>query len=298
MIMYFFQKTRLTAMLLILLIVASCSSSNTEKKEDNIQDTLSSKPKKENIAEQDDYVLPSVAQIATIFKKAGLKYYDGITNDTKNITKYETGNTFSQAINLGVYSADLSYTILNAQAEQTKKYFKCCKQLANKLGFVQAFETNGITQRIEKNINHQDSVINILSGIQSDIDNVLQSEDKEYISVIAFSGAWIESMYIASQVYKKSATDKKITSQIIEQILIAENLIKALKASEKKDASIISLIKDIQQIDNLCNSLQTIKNIKSSDLDVVDPSSFNISKEEIELLTKNIEEIRTRFINY
>ena len=55
------------------------------------------------------YTLPSPLQVASIFKKSGLKYKAGVTNSLKDPSKYTTN--LSKAINLGVYSADLSYAV-------------------------------------------------------------------------------------------------------------------------------------------------------------------------------------------
>src|ERR1700692_3361358 len=53
--------------------------------------------------ETPSYTLPSPLQIASIFKKSGLKYYPNIANPFENASKYNAGK-INQALNLGVYS--------------------------------------------------------------------------------------------------------------------------------------------------------------------------------------------------
>src|ERR1700722_1125871 len=60
-------------------------------------------------------MLPSPLQIGSIFKNAGLTYMPGLTNGKKETAQYTS--TYSQAVNMGVYGADLSYCVLNKQTQ-------------------------------------------------------------------------------------------------------------------------------------------------------------------------------------
>src|ERR1700741_4419838 len=119
----------------VLLILNSCSNEakNTEtehllsKADSTIEATVAEDLKEVTIT------LPSPLQLANIFKKSGLKYKTGIGNSPKNATKYNNSN-FIRAVNLGIYSTDLAYALMNKQFDESKSYLKACQDLSTGLG--------------------------------------------------------------------------------------------------------------------------------------------------------------------
>jgi len=280
------------------LLISSCGSNgNVAEKKEEIKDTVATEAPKSSSEKNEAYLyaLPSPMQIATILKKAGLKYYSGLTNPIENAGKYKTGNLVTKTLGLGTYLSDLSYCILNKQNQESKNYFKTCSQLSESIGLAKAFQDNNVPTRMEKNMTNGDSVSKILSEIQMESDNVLEENKQSYISVIAFTGAWIESMYIGTQVHVKEK-NANVTTNIIEQMGIAENIIKALQANKSVDADVTVLLQDMNALNDIYNNFKSVKEIKATDPDVIDPAKLTISGEELSSFSKKIEEIRTRIV--
>ncbi|MBS1647719.1 MAG: hypothetical protein JST67_10300 [Bacteroidetes bacterium] len=278
--------------------MSSCNGGSPSEKEEEIKDTMSAAPATTSISQNEEettYTLPSPVQIAAMFSKAGLKYYAGITNATDNSAKFLSSNTATKITVFGFFLSDLSYCVLNKQKEESKKYFKICKQFAENLGLVSVFQSNNIPQRLEKNIEHTDSVLKILSEIQMNSDNTVEENQQEYISVITFAGAWIESMYIGTQVHAKEK-NTNVAASITEQMGIAENIVKALKAlpSDKADAS--ALIQDINSLDEIYNSFKAVKELKAMGPDAADAAVLRLSIEDLTRFSKKVEAIRERII--
>ncbi|MGZ4049234.1 MAG: hypothetical protein ACXVNN_07720, partial [Bacteroidia bacterium] len=106
------------------LLLVACGNNEAPKDETAATpavDSASTPPPSDETPEV-TYSLPSPLQIASIFKKSGLKYKDGITSKLMDPSKYTTN--LSKALNLGVYSADLSYTVLNKQNQEAMNYMK------------------------------------------------------------------------------------------------------------------------------------------------------------------------------
>ncbi|MBL7883485.1 MAG: hypothetical protein JNL69_05415 [Bacteroidia bacterium] len=236
------------------------------------------------------YNLPSPLQIASIFKKSGLKYKDGITSTQKDITKYTT--KLSKAINLGVYSADLSYTVLNKQSQQAMNYMKLCRQLADNLGIGSVFDQGNLSARFEKNLSNEDSLAYIIAELQMVTDMYLDENEQQEITSIVFAGAWVESMYVGSKAYEK-AKDKELNNKLSEQMTILKSIVNALKADVKRDASISTLVTDMEAIQAVYAELASVKAFNEEDAN----AEINLSDEEVVQLTKKIEEIRNKFIN-
>jgi hypothetical protein len=280
------------------LLLISCGGANeADKKEESKEiDSLAENTKTETSSSADDvsYSLPSPTQIALILKKSGLKYYPGITNDIEE-NKNKATNEISKSLMLGVYSADLSYCVMNKQNGESKKYFKVCKGLAADLGLGQAFEQNQIAQRLEKNLDKEDSLLNLLSEVQMNSDNILEESDRVYIYVVSFAGAWVESMYIGMQVNMKER-NINIDHKLVEQMSIGDNIVKALTANKNKGAGINDIITDIRSLSDIYNNFKAVKEIKAKDPDVIDSDKLDIGIMELLSFSKKIEDIRAKII--
>ena len=281
----------------VLLLTASCGGggNDADKREDLKDITVVDSTPPTNNSETNLYTLPSPMQIANILKKAGLKYYPGLTNSTDNYSKYNISNTVNKTLVMGVYLSDLSYCMLNKQTDEGKKYFKTCTQLSESIGLAKAFQDNNVPMRLEKNMNNDDSVSNIMSEIQLQSDNMLEENQQEYISAIAFTGAWIECMYIGTQVYAKEK-NVNVATNIVEQMGIAENIIKALGATSSRDADVTVLLQDMNTLNSMYNNFKSVKEIKATDPDVIDPAKIIITIDELLGFSKKTEEIRARII--
>ncbi len=236
------------------------------------------------------YSLPSPLQIASIFKKSGLKYQDGITTDQKDPSKYTTN--ISKSLNLGIYSADLSYCVLNKQNQEAMNYMKLCRQLAESLGMATVFEQNNLSKRFEKNLGNEDSLAYIIAELQMATDMYLDENEQPQIAAIVFSGAWIESMYLGSKIYEKTK-DKQMNTKLTEQMTILGSIVSALKIVQKKDPSIDGLIADVQSIKDIYDQLPSIKSQPTAN---DEEEEVILTDEEVSRLTQRITELRTRFI--
>jgi hypothetical protein len=272
------------------ILFASCGN-ETPKEETNLSETDSvSTPAEET--EQVSYSLPSPLQIASIFKKSGMKYKDGVTSSKKDPAKYSTN--LNKALNLGVYSADLSYTVLNKQNQDAMTYMKLSRQLADNLGMGSVFEEENLAKRFEKNLGNEDSLAYIIAELQMVTDMYLDENNQQQITSIVFSGAWIESMYIGSKVYEKGM-DHGLNVRLAEQMSILGSIINALKVHEKKDPAISGLIADLKSIKDIYDELPSVKNNPEAAENT--EKELSLTDDEVLTLTKKIEELRTKFIN-
>lgn len=271
------------------LFVISCG--NETPKEENVE----SVPAEDTavVAETPDvsYSLPSPLQIASIFKKSGLKFKAGITSQQKDPGKYTTN--LNKALNLGVYSADLSYTVLNKQNQEAMNYMKLCRQLADNLNMGSVFDEGNLSKRFEKNLGNEDSLAYIIAELQMVTDMYLDENDQQQITSIVFAGAWVESMYVGSKVFEKGK-DKELNNKLAEQMTILGSIVNALKAQESKDANIAGLVTDLESVKALYDSFESTKAMAA---DENSEKELTLTDDEVTQLSKKIEELRTKFIN-
>jgi len=235
------------------------------------------------------YSLPSPLQIASIFKKSGMKFQEDYLSKKKEPQKYVT--SVSKALNLGVYGADLSYALLNKQNQTVMEYMKLNNTIATSLGLGNAYHLNDVMKRFEKNIGNTDSLTTIMSEIQMEVDLYLDENDQKEISAIAFTGAWVESMHIvlkANENLKSEALNKKFT----QQLGILESITNALNANLKKDAGIEKVLTSLQKLKTVYDNLNTVKNNPADSKEKI-----VLTDDEVALIAKDIEQLRNQFIN-
>jgi len=288
------MKKSLLLLLPCALLFAACSSDPEKPEGDSAKpaDTAATSTEDMDMDEPVSYALPSPLQVAALFKKSGLKYLPGITHDAGAVSKYST--KFQQAQNMGVYSADMAYCVLNKQSNEAMKYLKTIRQTAGQIDLGKVFENSTLYDRFNKNLDSEDSLRGVIAEIQMETDMLMAQNDQKHLYGIIYTGAWIESMYIGAQVYKKNP-DEKIVPKLLEQMTILSSIIKELKVNESKDQNISTVLADLSALQTAYENIPAIKTIAESD--DVDFSKVTVKKEELDTLIKQIEQIRTKIVN-
>jgi len=283
------------------LVVAffSCSQGVDEKKNNESSEEItvdSSQTNTVNTVDDDNevtYSLPSALQIAHVLKKSGASFIPALLNSKDNVAKYNISN-YKRAINFGIYSSDLSYCLFNKKYQQSKEYIKACKEMGSYLGLNQAFESDNVIQRFDKNIANEDSVVKIVSNIQLKTDLMFAQNKQKHIIVIAFAGAWTESTYIAIQVYNKEK-NKKVLASLMQQLLLSETIIKSLKNCVDKEKELKLLSSTIEKINIDFNAIASVKAALEKD-EEFDFNAMTISESELASIDKSVTDLRASMI--
>lgn len=240
------------------------------------------------------YNLPSALQIAYVFKKSGASFVPSLLNDKASANKYNTSN-YKRAVNFGIYSADLAYCLFNKKYQESKEYLKACKDMGAFLGLNSAFESDNMAQRFDKNISNEDSVIKIVSSVQLKTDVMFEQNKQKHITVIAFAGAWTESMYIALEVYAKDK-NKKVLASLLEQLLLSETVVKALKSHQTSEAEMPALISAVENINVQFNAIAAVKSAIEKD-EEMDFNLTSVTDGELKTISESVKSLRTSMIN-
>ena len=166
---------------LALVLLAACGGNAPQ------QDTLTTDPvadstqaerlrKTKNIFHN----IPSPMETASLLKKAGAGYDKSVLNDVKNVDNYTSAS--KQALNLGIYGADLSYAGVFNNTQESMLYTACAQNLAKRLDVANAFGQETV-DRMEKNRNDRDSLLDIISSTYWDVDAYLKDNGRDNISV-------------------------------------------------------------------------------------------------------------------
>lgn len=276
---------------IVVLTVQSCGE-NKETTEKEVQ-----QPKlKETVIEVEEadntysFVPPSPIQIASIFKKAGLEYDATLPNDVANLTNYT--EKFKQSLNFGVYSSDLAYCVKNEKYDEASKYLKSLKDLSAKIGLETVFASEDLVERFNNNLGNQDSIIDILIFVQENTDDYIAQNGKVDLSVIYYSGAWVEGMYFGAVSAKASPDKADLGVLISEQMTIGRSILKGLQSMEEDNLDAQDLASSIESILNLFDNFESVKAL-GEDAAYLD---IYLSKEEVNLMADALIELRTSIV--
>lgn len=248
-----------------------------------------------NKAKQVFYSLPSPIETAMLMKRAGAKYNEEYLNKIENLSNYTTNKSMS--LNLGVYSADLSFASMFDQSQSTIKYLTATKKLAEELGILNAIDQT-IIERMEKNVNNRDSLMEIISETFMNSNSFLKENDRAETAAIILVGGWIEGLYIATKITQATSSNKELVERIIDQRLSLSTLI-SLCNEYPDDENVASLQPELEKLKVIFDQVQ----VSSSQIEAVteDNSTVttlkshtetSISPEVYEKLCKTIDEIR------
>ena len=247
------------------------------------------------------YSLPSPIETAKILQNAGATYDERLLNPVDNQSGYIT--TMDMALNLGIYTTDLSYASLFDQTQVTLRYIQAAKNLADGLNILDAINESTI-QRLEDNINNREEIIDIISETLLNSSSFLKERGLEGTATIILVGGWVEGLYIATQlVGDRSIENNKIVERIVDQKLSVDFIINLLKeADDDEDAQ-----KVLEDINDLKVTFDKIEIKLGENTPVTDPetnittlkssSSHNLTKKVYDELTMKVKNLRNSYIS-
>jgi len=186
------------------------------------------------------YPLPTTFELTSMLNRIGADYILGISNSTENADKYFTEK--SRALNLGIYSADLSYASTYHRKQETMLFLKASKKIIDNLEITSAFNETLVSD-VEKNLDKKEELIKIITNSFYDTYAFLNKNGKANLSLFVVSGSFIEGLYIATHISENTFTNPEIVKVIFDQKDSLERLLKVLKP-EAQDPNIASLIAD------------------------------------------------------
>lgn len=190
------------------------------------------------------FVMPSAHQTTQIIKRNNIQFDEKLINPVTNINQYSS--SFKKAVNLGIYGTDMGYLSLFDQKQQALEYFIAVRQLAEDLQLVDVVNENTM-QRIERNLNNEDSVIVILADMFKSIDDFLLQNNREAVAVLSIAGSWIESIYIAFNSFSH-AQSGELETHLMNQKYPLEKLISLLAPYYNQNENFTELIDRLTDI--------------------------------------------------
>ena len=192
----------------------SCGNSNQEEVDDSDDEISFTGIDSQKISAQNVFnTISTRATILELTKLSGAEYNALYLNNPDDVNKYLLES--SQALNLGVYGADLNAASIYDQTQETMLFFKCVSVLAKSIGVSNSFDEN-MGDRMTSNQENRDSTLSIISQAFKTANITLRKNNRPGTSTLLVVGAWVEGIYIACKTAKETNSEP-IVKEIFAQ---------------------------------------------------------------------------------
>lgn len=207
------------------------------------------------------------------------------------------------ALNLGIYTTDLSFASLFDQTQTSIQYMNAAKRMADGLGILDAIDDNTIDM-LEENINNRDRIMDIISETFMNSSSFLTENERPALASIVLVGGWVEGLYIASSLVGNANIEgNKLVERIVDQKLSFDIVMQLLE--ENKDnidvAEIITEIGDLKstfdKIIITTTSIQAVPDEESNVTILKSESTIDITPEVFQELQEKVKTLRSNFIS-
>ena len=278
-----------------LVILTSCGSDEPVEEMEEVEASV-----QEEEGNKTYYQIPSPDEMLGFIKESGLEFNGELLNPIENADKYTKPNR--QALNFGIYSADLAYTALYEEFDKTIKYFGTIQKLADQIGISSAFD-QALLERVQGSLDNVDSLVAVTNDSYfSVVDYLEQNEQGAKLGVIAVAG-WIETVYIVANTADYSK-DKAAVERLADQKLTLENLQDYLAkyADDSDVAELSTTLKGLEEAyaglkEEKSGSGVSLKKKENGKMVLGGGPSIKITEAQFNAIKDKVSEIRNNIIN-
>jgi|GEM_PF-1402731 len=262
--------------------LSSCGDKPTEIVKN---DTMRENPLMQGLSEvEQEEMRKIVASIPVPFailnkvSGSGMPYRKDLLNPESNVTRYNTAE--GQAVNIGVYGADMAYIIAFERLGESGPYLRCVRQLADAVVIPTVFNESKM-KRYQISANNRDSMQTIMFSSYQEIDSTLQNSERFVLAALVVTSGWIESLYLTTQHLNQTPQSEStllLYEMLNEQQQHTDDVISMLSMFPK-DSLFIGLHDDIE------------------DLKKMSSPAKEYTPEELEKVTNQIAAIRRKLVS-
>jgi uncharacterized membrane-anchored protein YhcB (DUF1043 family) len=272
------MKKIIAGVILPMLIISftcltSCKDKATRKQQKKVE--LEQVKTIENQIEANVYPLPTSAAVIKMLTELEVGYIIGISNPVENTKKYFSSTT--RAINLGVYGADLSYATLYNIQQEVINYLNAIRSLSNELNMSKIYNEE-LYDKIKQNFDNRDELVKILTGAFNDTYSYLSENDQQPLALLVVGGAWVEGIYLTTQVSDAAYQVAGISKVLLEQ--------------KKSFDTYLEITKPYLSDPNVGDFVKSLDPVKK----VYDAIGTSLTEENIKDITKVIVDVRSQIV--
>ncbi len=252
------------------------------------------------------YSLPSPLETAMLIKSAGAEYDEELLNSLDHVSQYTTNK--AMALNLGIYTTDLSFASLFDQTQASINYMTAARTMAEGLDISDAID-NQTMERLESNLQKRDVVMDIISETFLNSSSYLKENERQDVAAIVLVGGWIEGLYLATKLVGTSdIKNNKLVDRILEQKL-SFNIVQRMlednkqKATGETNEDIVEMIAQLQQLKKSFDKVvvettesQSVAGEAGGVTTIKSKTTVTVTPEDFREIQNVVDQLRTSFI--
>lgn len=210
------KNTFITIIYIIVLFISCNQKNNCNDLNVNNKDTIV----KDNFV-YNQYLIPLPIDLFKFIENKE-NFNPILLNLTNNTEKYFSEK--QKSFNLGVYTADLAYSLILSNAQSVINCSNSASYLSNQLNIEDTYGKPYII-RLEKNIDNTDSLKFITNEAYKKTCIYLDQKGKKNILPFVIYGGWIESLYLIVNISTDKISEQELYIQILKNKSGINNII-------------------------------------------------------------------------
>ena len=240
-------------------------------------------------------------QTALIMKNLATPFDTKALNSTGNAGSYST--EFQQAVNIGVYGADLGYIVANNKNQEAITHLAAIKKLAEDLDVAGSFDFSQM-EKFGNNVGDQQQMLSITTMAYKSCEKFLKDEDRHDLFGLIMAGAMVEGLYFAV-LYAREENNQEVIDRMADQVRSLDNIILVLNPHYHKDTApeLVRLVDQLVNLQTAFKALKTNYTYVASEIDAANnlctiksTSSYSMNGAALSNITKIVNEIRASII--
>jgi len=250
-------------------IVLLCACSNQKPQSQEITPAAEEEPQSALFA----YPLPTSMEITQTLETLQIPYLGNLTNNPDNVYQYVS--TREKALNLGVYTADICYSLSYNMRQEALSHLKAATKLLDELGITSPFSEQIVNSFKDDNVN-KDSILIVVNDSFKDTYSYLRKNKMEHINLLVITGSFVEGLYILTQI---ASPDK-------------ENILKTIAGQKNLLNEILKLYEPVKDMDILKEPYEQLLHLQE-DFSAI---KFTVDAMQLETIKKSTASLRKNII--
>jgi len=248
------------------------------------------------------FQLPNPVQTGMMMKKMAVTYNNEFLSPISNLENYST--SFKQAVNIGVYGADLGYITANNKNQEALTHLGAIKKLSESLDVSSSFDF-GELEKFGSNIGDKEKMLGIITKAYKSCEKFLKDEERHDLAGLIMAGVLVEGLHFTVSL-TKSENKQDAIEQLGVQKHSLDNIILVLNPhySRENAPELSDFVDRLVDLQAAFGSLNSKYSFKESTIDEANKtctinsvSTYKLSDKSLEIITNKIAKIRTLLIS-
>lgn len=184
------------------------------------------------------FPIPSAWEVFELLQQQQLDFAPELLNSANNATRYTT--SVKQALNLGIWAAEMSYLNAYSKSQEVMDVMIAVRTMCVELGVDKALRESPLTNP-DSLAQQPQTLARVISQAFGLINHELGQSDRADVGGLIIAGAWVESIYLLSQL-ALAHDNREVINRIGELQQPLNNLIDLLSPYYYKSEAITQLV--------------------------------------------------------